>query len=117
MMPLWTTTILPVQSRCGMRVLFGRTSVRRPARVADAVGAVERLEANDLFEVAQLAFRAPDLQAIAIAGYSDASGIVSAIFQTTQAVNDDRNDAFISDVSNNAAHVLTPIYCPAKIGL
>ena len=37
MMPLCTTTMRPVQSRCGMRVLLGGPAVRGPARVADAV--------------------------------------------------------------------------------
>jgi hypothetical protein len=36
--------------------------------MADAVGAIERLEADDFFEIAQLAFGAADLQAFAVAG-------------------------------------------------
>ena len=43
-----------------MRVLLGGTAVRRPARVPDAVGAVERAVADRLFQVAQFARRAPD---------------------------------------------------------
>ena len=50
-----------------MRVLFGGPAVRGPAGVADAVGAVERLQADGLFQVAQLAFGAANLQALAIA--------------------------------------------------
>src|SRR5438874_9010596 len=38
-----------------VRILFGRSSVRRPASVADAISSVEGLEANDLLEVAKLA--------------------------------------------------------------
>ena len=47
----------------GMGVFFGGTSVRGPASVADAVGAVERLLPDGFFQVAQLAFGAADLQA------------------------------------------------------
>ena len=43
MMPLWTTTIRPVQSRVRMRVFLGRTAVSRPPRVADAELAVDRI--------------------------------------------------------------------------
>ncbi len=46
----------------GMRVFFRGTAMRGPAGVADAVGAVERLQADDLFQVAQLAFGAAHLQ-------------------------------------------------------
>ena len=47
-----------------MGIFFGGTSVRGPARVADAVGAVERVQADDFFQVAQLAFGAADLQPV-----------------------------------------------------
>ncbi len=47
----------------GMSILFRGTSVRGPAGVADAVGAVERIKADDFFQVAQLAFGASHLQA------------------------------------------------------
>ena len=45
----------------GMSVFFRGAAVRGPARVADAVGAVERLQADDLFQIAQLAFGAANL--------------------------------------------------------
>ena len=65
-------------------VLFGRTAVRGPAGVADAVGAIQRLEADDFFQIAQLAFSAANLQAFAIAAHRDSGGIVSAIFQPSE---------------------------------
>src|SRR5271166_17884 len=91
-----------------MRVFFGGTSVRGPARVADSVGAVERLQADDLFQVAQLALGAPHLQAISIAGNGNAGGVISAIFETAQAIQDDRHNSLVSDVSNNPAHKVQP---------
>src|SRR5208283_177313 len=92
-------------------ILLGRTPVCGPARVADAVGAVERLQADDLFQVAQLALGAPHLQAVTIAANRNAGGVIAAIFEATQAIKDDRYNAFIPNVSNNAAHSSTPVKC------
>ncbi len=85
-------------------VLFRGTSVRGPASVADAVGAVERLQADDFFQVAQLAFGAANLQAAAIAGHRDSGRVVAAILQPTQAINDDRHYALFADITDNSAH-------------
>ena len=85
-------------------VFFGGTAVGGPAGVADAIGAVERLQADDLFQVAQLAFGAAHLQALAVAGHRDAGRVVAAIFQAPQAVDDDRHNPLLANVSNNAAH-------------
>ncbi len=43
-------------------ILFRRPSVRGPARVADAEGAIHRMLAQNLFQVAQLARSAPHLE-------------------------------------------------------
>ncbi len=55
-----------------VRVLFGRATVRRPTRVADAVIAVERAEPDRLFEIAQFAFGAADLEIVAFVDDGDA---------------------------------------------
>ena len=91
-----------------MSVLFRGTSVRGPASVADAIGAVERLQPDDLFQVAQLAFGAAHLQAFAVTGDRDAGRVVAAILQPPQAIDDDRHDPLLADVTNNAAHSSTP---------
>src|SRR5579883_2269134 len=75
-----------------------------PAGVADAVSAVEGLGANDLLEVAELAFGAADLQALAIAGNRDTGGIVAAVLQAPQPVNDDRDDLLLAHVTDDATH-------------
>jgi len=54
MMPLWTTTIFPVQSRCGW-AFSSVGAVRRPARVSDAVVAGNRIGVNHVLEIRQLA--------------------------------------------------------------
>ncbi len=109
MMPLCTTTILPVQSRCGMGVLLGRTPVGGPAGVADAVGAVQRLEADGLFQVAQLALGAADLQPLAIARHGNARRVVTAVFQPFQAVQDYGHNPLLTNVSDNATHGRSPL--------
>ena len=88
----------------GMGVLFGGASVGGPASVADPVCAIERLEANDFFEVAQFAFGAANLKAVSIASDSDASGVVAAIFETAQTFDEDGDDALLANVADNTAH-------------
>ncbi len=87
-----------------MRVLFRRTSMRGPARMADAVRAIERLQADGFFKIAQLSFGAAQLQAFAISGYCDPRGIVATVFEAPQAIDDDRDNLFFTHVSDYAAH-------------
>ena len=88
----------------GMSILFAGAAVRGPAGVANAIGAVEGLCADDFLQVPQLAFRAADLESVAVAGYGDSGGIVSAIFQPSQAINDDRDDLLFANVADDATH-------------
>src|SRR5512146_1056738 len=92
----------------GMGVLFRGTAVGRPAGVADAVGAVERLQADDLFQVAQLALGTAHLKAIAVTRDCNAGRVIAAIFQPPQAVNDDRHNLLLPYVAHNAAHGSAP---------
>ena len=87
-----------------VRVLFAGTAVRGPAGVADAVGAVDGVVADYLFQVAQFAFGAANLQAVVSAGNGDSRRVVAAILKAAQAINNDRNNLFLADVSNNSAH-------------
>ena len=48
-----------------MRVLFSGPAVRGPARVADAERAVERMLAKNLFQIRELARRAPQVEFVA----------------------------------------------------
>src|ERR1044071_410824 len=87
-----------------MRVLFRRTPVRGPARMADAVSAVEWRQADRLFQIAELALGAANLKVVAFVNDRDASRIVAAIFEFTQPVNDDGYDLLVTNISNNATH-------------
>ena len=88
-----------------MRVFFGGAPVRGPARVADAVDSIERSGANRLFEIAQLAGRAPDLELAVVANDRDSGGIISAIFQALEAVEDEGHNTLRADVADDAAHL------------
>ncbi len=88
----------------GVGVLFAGAAVGSPAGVADAVGAGKRLETNYLFEVAQLALGATDLQAFAIAGNRDSGRVIATIFEAPEAVDDDGHDLLFPNVSDNATH-------------
>src|SRR5271165_5425424 len=54
-----------------VRVFFGRTAMRGPTRVADAIGSGERTLPDDFFEVAKLAWSAAQRQPVAIAPYGN----------------------------------------------
>ena len=97
-----------------MGVFFRGTAVRGPAGVADAVGAIERLEADDFFQVAQLALSPANLQAFAIAAHRDSGGIIAAIFQASKSLDDDRYDPFLANISHYAAHANAPIFGPGE---
>src|SRR5712691_10957926 len=89
-----------------MCILFCRTPVRCPAGVTDAVGAIERLEPDGLFQVAQLALGTAYLQAAAVARHSDSGRVIAAIFQPPEAVNNHGNHPLIAYVSDDATHLL-----------
>src|SRR5262245_14196121 len=94
-----------------MRVLFGWTSVCGPTRVTDAVGAVERVQTDSFFKVAEFSFCATDLEVVVFVDDRDAGGVVAAIFEFAQPINDERHDLLVSYVTNNSTHApaLTPI--------
>ena len=88
----------------GMGVLFGRPAVRRPARVADAVVAGERMFGDDVFELRQLARAAPELDRTVV-DHGHAGRVVAAIFEPAQAVDEDRHDVLRADVTDDSAHI------------
>ncbi len=87
-----------------MGILLGRTSVRRPTRMANAIVAIERIQPNSFLEIPQLALSPPQAQIMLVINDSDPRRIVSAILQLPQTVNDQRHNLFISNVSDNSTH-------------
>ncbi len=91
-----------------MGVFFRRPSVRGPARVANAIGAVERmLRAAPLQGSCSLpgARRTSSVDAGGIA-YGDARRVIAAVFQSPQPINDDRNYLFRTNITDDSAHAL-----------
>ncbi len=78
-----------------MRVALGGTAVRRPARMADAGVALQRLLQQAAFEVAQLALGAAALEVTVLDG-GNAGRIIAAILQPTQGVDEVGSDRSLS---------------------
>jgi hypothetical protein len=72
--------------------------------MADAIGAVERLQPYVLLKVTKLACRPPHLESIAIPRDRDASRIIPAILQALEPVQDDWNDVLLAYITNDATH-------------
>jgi hypothetical protein len=93
----------------GMRILLRRFTMGRPPRVTDPGGPTKTLFAQRLFQIDQFADATADLD-FAVAMDRDAGRIVSAIFQTLQAIQENGNRVLITDVSDNAAHGAYPFF-------
>jgi len=90
----------------GVRVFLRGASMRGPAGVANAEGSIERVLTENLFEVNELTGRAAELKSVARrAANGDARRVVSAIFESPQPLDDDRNYLFRSHVTDNSAHI------------
>jgi hypothetical protein len=87
-----------------MRVFLGRTPVRRPARMPDAVVSVERIQANAFFEIAKLALGAAQRQIVILIYNGNARRIVTAVFEFPQAIDNERHNLFVSNISDNSTH-------------
>ncbi len=99
-------------------IFFSGTSVGGPARVADAVGAVERLEADGLFQVTQLALRSPHLDlALAVSGHSDPGGIIAAIFQLPEPFDDHGHHTLFAYISDDSTHKNVLLRAPFALAM
>ena len=106
-MPLWTTTILPVQSVCG----WAFSSVGRPC-VAQRVwpmpvDAGGRRAVQLLDEVGELARDAVDGEA-PVRERRDARRVVAAVFEPLQALEQQRRRLPRTDVADDSAHGVMP---------
>ena len=98
-----------------MGVLLRRHAVRRPAGVRDADVSGEALRAGELFQLGDAARRAhapqPRVRAarrLAVE-HRDPGGIVAAIFEPLQPLDEDRNDVALGDRADYPAHVLNSL--------
>src|SRR6185312_8873818 len=88
-----------------MGVVFGRLAVGRPARMADSGMAFERSVLQSGFEIFELAFGTAAFEAIAFQR-RDASGIITAIFETFERVHQLLGDRSTPENADNAAHAV-----------
>ncbi len=88
----------------GMSILFGWPPMGGPARVPDAVRALQRMLPDHFFQVAQLSRRAAQFKPVPGGSYGDTGRVISAVFQPPQAFQDDRDDIFRADISYDSAH-------------
>ena len=82
---------------------FDRLAVGRPAGMADAGVAHQRLALEPLLEIAQFAFGAPPAEMAVLDG-GDAGRIVAAIFQPLQRVDQLFSNRSFAEDANDAAH-------------
>src|SRR5207245_6028282 len=87
----------------GVGVLLRGPAVRLPAGVADAEGPLDLLEAQALLEIAQLAGAAHHLDGAAVDD-RDAGGVVAAVLEAAEAVEEDAADLLRTDVADDSAH-------------
>src|SRR3546814_18414432 len=88
-----------------MGVVLGRPTVSRPAGVADADGAVERLALDNAGEIGKLALGAPAVDR-AVAQRGDARGVVAAVLQELEAVEQQGRHGRLAQDTDDAAHEL-----------
>src|SRR5260370_676203 len=84
-----------------------RADMSGQAGMTHAISALDRLEPKHLFEIAQLAFSAANLQLVMFIDDSNSRGIIAAILQFAQAVNDERHYLFFSNVADNSTHMVS----------
>ena len=85
---------------------FGRSAVGCPACVADTIGAVERVHANRVFQIAQLSRRTSNRQMIVTIEDRNTCGIIPTVFKPAQAIQDDGDCSSVPDIADNATHIL-----------
>ena len=86
-----------------MGVGLGRLAVRRPAGVADADRAHERLGGEPRLEVLQLSLGAPAREP-AVLERRDAGRVVAAVFEALQRVDDRARNRARPENAHNSAH-------------
>ena len=86
-----------------MGVVLRRPPVGRPARMADADGAVQRLLGQLGFEVPELAGRPSPGQA-AVLQRRDTGRVVTAIFETLEGIDEVKRDGACSQDADDATH-------------
>ncbi len=93
-----------VLGRVRMRIGLVRLAMGGPAGMADAGVAVQRLAAQPLLEVLQLALGTPPLEMVALQR-RDAGGVIAAIFQPLECTDQLLGNRRASQNTDNATHL------------
>ena len=88
----------------GVGVDIGRRPVGRPSRVPDAEGAVGGGGLEHFGQPIELAGRLAHFD-LPVVGHRHARRVVSPVFETLEALQDDRAGRTGSDVSHDSAHI------------
>ena len=86
-----------------MRIGFVRNAVRRPARVADADEPTQRVGVQQPLQIDQLTF-GPAAAEHARVKRRNARGIIAAIFEPLQRIDNQRSHGRVANNSDNSAH-------------
>src|ERR1700758_3968603 len=86
-----------------MGIVLGRTAMGRPAGMADADRAGERLALQPGLEILELALGAPPREC-AVFQRRNARGIVAAIFEALERIDQMRRRRLTADDSDDSAH-------------
>src|SRR6185369_11361434 len=89
----------------GVRIADGGRTMRRPACMGDAGNAMERIFGKLTGEVVELPLGPPTLE-LAVVDGADARGIIAAILQPLEAVEQPLRDVGLTDDADNPAHGL-----------
>src|SRR4051794_15686785 len=89
--------------RMRMGILLAGFSMGGPARVANPNHTVKRIAPQSAFEVAKFALRTPPHQLPAFQGCNP-GGIVSAIFEASERIDEMACDRFATEYADNPAH-------------
>jgi hypothetical protein len=119
MMPLWTTTIRPVQSRCGCAFSsVGRPCVAHrvwPTPYSPSMGSARmtssrresfpalRRSEDDLLEAGELPGASTKVDD-PLPDHRDAGRVVAAVFKPPQAVNENGDNRLGADIADDSAH-------------
>jgi hypothetical protein len=98
-----------------VRIVLGRLAVRRPASMTDADRSGQRLAGQPVFQIPQLAFGATPRQHATLER-GDACGIVAAVFEALERIDELGRSRLAADYSDNAAHpsVCSPQPLPGR---
>ena len=87
-----------------MGIARGRLTVSSPSGVGDTDMPTHILIVAVFTKIVDLAFRFIDIQFTSTVDHRNTSTIVTAIFQTAQTLNQDRESFLISDITNYSTH-------------